>query len=838
MSSSPPPAAEPAPNVQLARRYVAWLRRHVLAVIGAHLAVLALAGYLIAFHLPLYADFSYLLPQDAPAVQDLRRLESRIKATDTMLVVVQAPTSEARAGAVKQLAADFRKLPADLVGEVEDDDVAIRDFLRANKFLFVSLADLQKARDALVKKIAAAKLAANPLYVDLDDAESAAAKAANQKDLDELRKQRKDAEARLDRSSHVSSDGKTAMIEVRIAFRTTDIDRGKELITLLDGARARAAAAHPGVSIGFTGSIITAVSEHAAIFNGIVMSSIITALLVGLVLALYFRSARLLVLLVVTIAIATAAAFGAAALTVGHLNAATAFLGAIIAGNGVNYGILLIARFLEERRAHDVPDALAHAIVGTLRPTAVASLGAAIAYGSLAATSFKGFADFAIIGAIGMILCWIASYALLPALVLIFGRHVRVRQQDPLLGRVLVKVLGFKNSIAVVGVAGALALFALFAVGRYIKADPFEYDMKQLRSEGPDAIDARRWMKISDDNFGRGYAGRTFIAADRPDQVPQIVAALRAHDAGKPPERQVIGSIASILDAIPPDQEAKLELLGEIRTLLDDNTDALDEKERASLDELRPPDHLHAITTDMLPAEIKDKPEVTEADGRVGLMLSIHSANRIDEWNGHDLIEFASAVRKLKLADGETITTSGASVIFADILAAIERDGPIVTAVAAIGLFVMVLALVGLNRRAAAVLAATCSGALFMVAACALLGLKVNFLDFIALPITLGIGIDYAINIAHRYTHEESPDVETTLRTSGSAVFICSLTTIIGYGSLLVSENLAIRGFGTASLIGELTCVTSALVIVPALLGLGRRRRPRLELVRDDHRAA
>ena len=55
----------------------------------------------------------------------------------------------------------------------------------------------------------------------------------------------------------------------------------------------------------------------------------------------------------------------------------------------------LIARYLEERRKHDIDDALAAAIVGTLRPTAVASLGAAIAYGSLAATSFKGFADFA-----------------------------------------------------------------------------------------------------------------------------------------------------------------------------------------------------------------------------------------------------------------------------------------------------------------------------------------------------------------------------------------------------------------------------------------------------------
>ena len=55
-------------------------------------------------------------------------------------------------------------------------------------------------------------------------------------------------------------------------------------------------------------------------------------------------------------------------------------------------------------------------------------------------------------------------------------------------------------------------------------------------------------------------------------------------------------------------------------------------------------------------------------------------------------------------------------------------------------------------------------------------------------------------------------------------MLVCSLTTIIGYGSLLVSHNLAIRGFGLASLIGEITCVLTALALVPAILALGRRR--------------
>ena len=189
--------------------------------------------------------------------------------------------------------------------------------------------------------------------------------------------------------------------------------------------------------------------------------------------------------------------------------------------------------------------------------------------------------------------------------------------------------------------------------------------------------------------------------------------------------------------------------------------------------------------------------------------------------------ELADAVRRLELADGRAVTTSGPSVIFADIIAAIERDGLRVTLVASIGLILMVLLVVGRNLRALAVLVATGAGALGLVAVCALLGIKVNFLDFVALPITLGLGIDYAINVAHRHDSHEIPDPIATLRTSGSAVFVASLTTVIGYGSLLASENLAIRGFGTASLIGEITCVLTALVLVPAFLAVGDRRTNR-----------
>jgi len=787
-------------------------------VLGVSLIVLLGAVYLVAFRLPLHADFANLLPPDAPAVRDLRKLEARVDAKDSMLVIVAAKDPTSRAAAAADLAARARSLPPALVARVEDSDDAKQAFVRPRKFLWVPLADLETARDALKARIEEAKLEANPLFIDLDEDASAAGALAAQQQLSELRAKQREKEAELDRTTFVSKDGLHALLVIRTGFPKTDVKSGKALLRQLDRHRAEVVAAHPGVEVGFAAGIVPTVAEHDALIDGMLLSSVITGLLVGLVLLLYFRSLSLLAVLSATLVVATTASFGAAALTVGHLNAATAFLGAIIAGNGVNYGVLLIARYLEERRTLEPDQAMTEALVGTVRPTIVASLGAAIAYGSLAATSFRGFADFAAIGSIGMILCWLFTYTMLPVLVLRYAPRPRLPRGRPVIGSMLAWLLAFRHPGRVVAVTLLLAAGAGAVTWQYIARDPFEYDTKNLRSNGPAAKEARKWMTTSDRQFGRGISGQTVIAVDRIEDVPEVVRALQQVDV--PGRRPTIGKISSILDAVPPDQDRKLAVLSEIRTLLDDDAlDALDDTTRAELRALRPPDDLRPVTAADLPPEIADS--MRERDGTIGLLVGVRPHPSVDEWNGKDLIRFASAVRRLELGDGRTVTTSGSSVVFADIIGAIERDGVKVTVVASVGLALMVLLVVGRNLRALAVLVATAAGALGLVAVCALLGLKVNFLDFVALPITLGLGIDYAINIAHRH-HGEDLDPVETLRTSGSAVFVCSVTTVIGYGSLLVSHNLAIRGFGLASLIGELTCLATALILVPAIVSLRR----------------
>jgi predicted RND superfamily exporter protein len=99
----------------------------------------------------------------------------------------------------------------------------------------------------------------------------------------------------------------------------------------------------------------------------------------------------------------------------------------------------------------------------------------------------------------------------------------------------------------------------------------------------------------------------------------------------------------------------------------------------------------------------------------------------------------------------------------------------------------------------------------------------VTFLNFIALPITFGIGVEYAVNVTARYRERKS--IAEAISSTGGAVAMCSWTTIVGYGSLLAAQNRALQGFGSMAILGELTCLTTAVVVLPALLAVIHRRR-------------
>ena len=181
------------------------------------------------------------------------------------------------------------------------------------------------------------------------------------------------------------------------------------------------------------------------------------------------------------------------------------------------------------------------------------------------------------------------------------------------------------------------------------------------------------------------------------------------------------------------------------------------------------------------------------------------------------LLALADAYRTTTLPNGKVVHGTGSAVIFADILGAVARDVP--RSLLLSFAFTLAVVVVTFRKRTSelwAVLFAFATAVAGVMIYLAVASVKINFLNFAALPVTFGIGVDYAVNVAQRRAADGDHDMSRVLRTTGGAVVLCSLTTFLGYVALVGSHNRAIRSLGTIAAVGEVCCLLAAVIIVPA----------------------
>src|SRR6202022_2812933 len=107
---------------------------------------------------------------------------------------------------------------------------------------------------------------------------------------------------------------------------------------------------HPSIYVGYGGEVTQVIEAQAALVHDLELSSVLVLLAVSLALFFYYRTLWSIPLLVVPLFTGIVVTFALSRLAIHYLNPSTAFLGSIIIGNGINAGIILLARYLEDRR--------------------------------------------------------------------------------------------------------------------------------------------------------------------------------------------------------------------------------------------------------------------------------------------------------------------------------------------------------------------------------------------------------------------------------------------------------------------------------------------------------
>jgi predicted RND superfamily exporter protein len=906
-------------------RYHTWVtRRPAVVLIGALLiGVMATA---LASRLKLKTAFSELLPSDDPGVVALARTQKRLGDLSLLLVGIRSPDREANLRYAEALTRKLQALPPEVMNLATYHVRDVRDFFQRNKWLYVSEEDLEAIRDRLRTEISKRK---NPLYVSLsgDDEES----------VESMRK-RLSGKGGLDEKfpggvfESKGEGGDYVWIAALPPGGMFVENAGEALLSAANELIASDPPSkyHPQMKVEPAGPIVTGIASRRAIENDILWVTVSCLTIVAISIGLYFRRWRSIPLTGAAAAMGTMMAFAVAQLAFGYLNSSTAFLGSIIIGNGINYAIVLMSRYEEHRARGDDPDeALRCALGGTWRGTLVASIAASAAYASLMVTSFRGFYQFGVMGATGVIFCWLATYSIVPAMLSWLDRPRDLRGWRGALWRTppLVWCLAFFPALAAAGVAwweatdkhaglglwqvqhlgriyprstGAIVLVAaalvwtlpiLTVVGRRILRldptgsmfrsvqarsprpplefgplarfiqrhaglvtgafavltvisviglrhflkDPFEYDFRKLNAKLATTEDAKQFSKNLNDTFGR-WPSPTILLADSVDEVEPMRAAIRRQDKATT-DKVEVGQIVTIFDLLPgaPEvQRRKLEVLAQIRKLTHDPAlVVLNEKEKADLAKIDPSPDLRELTPMDLPA-IARRP-FTEVDGTVGKVVLVYPPEKdISVWNGRDLLRIASVLQRINLDNGKVIETSGFAVVFGSMIRSVLKDGPIATVASLLAVIIIIIFTIRPAAAALMALATLGLGVLLMTGGAGLARVHVTFLNFIVLPITFGIGAEYAVNVVVRYREER--DVARAVISTGAAVALCSWTTIVGYGSLLAASNQALNGFGLMAIIGEVVCLAAAIVALPAVL-FWRHAKPFKEAARTANGA-
>lgn len=795
------------------------------------------------------SGFEHLLPDGRESVVELQRVSKRTAGVSTLFVVLEAPedgpVDRAKLReASDAVTAEVRKLGEPWVGSADNGVQEALHFFEKNIGLYAKTDDLKKLHqdiEAYYKDRAGKELVG-----DFDDDPEPTPDFLSPEGIKKRFGLDEAIGNRYPDGYFESEDGRVHVVTIRSKVLGGDLDNGTKALELVGEAvkRADLDRFQSGIKVGYAGDLYSGIAEVKEINEDVSKVGLFGFTLLLTVVFIYYLRLRTVVMMLVTIATGLIWTAGAASLLVKQLNTATGFVFTILAGNGINTGVIYMARYLEARRAgEDVEKSMSIAHGDTFMATLCASGASAASFFSLQVTAFRGFRELGLIGGVGLCLCWLATLVILPPMLAgvelvspivrpakgILGRFQSTFEQS--FGKPFAFVVErAARLIAIIGLAVSAIGFVLLV--RYVQGDPFEWDMNNLRNDPTSRAEEERVKRLADSITGYVGADSMAILVDDVAQIGPLRTALYEKRDAAAPEVKPFDRIVALEDYLPTDQGEKIPVLTAIKTRVEKahKLGAIGEDDWKKIEKYIPKNEIAKIGLTELPEGVA-RP-FTEVDGTRGRIVFIVPTSPSLTEDARYLLRWAESFRKTELPGGSVVLGSGRSVIYADMWQAVMSAVPIALIASLSAVMLVVLLTFRAGRPALLVLGALVLGIGWMGLAVSVLQLKLNFLNFVALPLTFGIGVDYSVNVVWRASREGPQGALTAVRETGGAVVLCSMTTTLGYLALLGSTNFAVRSLGLASMVGEISTMLGAMLVLPgALLWLGQRDKKKLEPV-------
>jgi hopanoid biosynthesis associated RND transporter like protein HpnN len=669
----------------------------------------------------------------------------------------------------------------------------------------------------------------------------------------------------------VSADDRLLFVLVEPRREASNFTDNEHFIADIRGTIGGLRAEFPDVRAGTTGTPALSNDEMLTAFRDSTVSGVISfALTLGFLLLIVRRLPETLLMLAV-LAVSLAWSLALITATVGHLSVFSVMFVSLLVGIGIDYGIYVFFRYREEMALGLVPrDALAITARQTGPGILFGALMAAGTFGVLVLTEFRGIQEFGFIAGLSVLVAFLAMMTLFPAALLV----VRRRAASPVAGSVepmtaagdevtLIQRL-LRHPTPIVVLAGLVTIASLAA----FPAVRFDYNRLALQAKGTESV---TWEREIMKSRRSGFA-----ALATADSLAELRARRDAFAA-----LPAVSDVVSVLKLIPSDQEAKIVVLRalapQIAGLRVARESAVDLPAiRASLEQLRrrleiaereaegrtsiealksahararallvrlaqpAPDvtsRLARVQTELrddfaakltrlqdnlnprpitiaeLPAELTRK--FIGASGR--MLMQIYPA--IDTWQREGAQEF---VRQVRTVDPGVTGSPIISFEASRMMEAAYFYGTLYAAVLVTGLAVVVL------RRpldALLSLSPVVLGVVWTIGFMHVFGLSFNLANVWGLPLIIGSAAEFGLNVTLRYREGVTGGGALFPRSTVLAVLLNGLTTIGGFGSLMVARHQGIFGLGLLLTVGTMVGLASSLIVLPVLLRLVERTR-------------
>lgn len=659
-------------------------------------------------------------------------------------------------------------------------------------------------------------------------------------------------------------DGRLAMVLARPVKETQSFTPVRAACETARGILTDVRRDYPELDFGLTGLPVLETDEMAASEDDSTFASWLALAGVAVLYFVVYRGFRYPFLTVGTLLVGSVWALGWATLTVGHLNILTTTFAVMLIGMG-DYGVLWVARYDEERRYGRTPtDALLETARHAGPGIATAALTTSLAFFATMLADFHAVAELGWIAGCGVLLCALACFTVLPAAQVLLERRRGAVAEVPVIpiehARPFLPVVASRPKLVLL--VGLIALVGAGVFGGRVK-----YDSNLLNMQA-DGLDSVEW----EHELIRHAAGATWDAMSLARTRGEALEMKARYEA-----LPTVGRVVEAASLLPEDGEAKRPLVEAIHAKLGTLPAAIPEPlasdpstvceqlkglngipaapliailteptaserlrefdRRMRLDlledlkELRAVSHGHPITVYDLPKSFRER-----YIGRNGEYL-VRAFAAESLWEFDKLQTFTTAATT---ADGGATGKSFRTLEgLRQMKAGFERAGLL-----ALGVIVLVLWLdFRSGPRVLLGLFPLVVGIVATLGVMGLAGVPLNPANLIALPLIVGVGVDNGVHVLHDYSEKLPGKLYRLGAATGRGIAVAALTTILGFGTLILARHRGMASMGLVLALGVAFCMVAALVLLPALLRWSdmrnlRRREPVRPVERRERIAA